>query len=120
MGYQDPTEIGGSAQAFLTTHWTLIGKIQTDQDEDRAPIGLMLERYSTGRPGAAAAARVQSASACSYSSRRKWKEPRSSRLAACDRSIASALRHCVAAASRSPPMCGRPRCFAASGSAMAI
>jgi len=45
MGYQDPTEIGGSAQAFLTTHWTLIDKIQRDQDEDRALIGLMLERY---------------------------------------------------------------------------
>ncbi|UCD51959.1 MAG: hypothetical protein JSW27_04840 [Phycisphaerales bacterium] len=32
-------------QAFLTTHWSLIGEIQSDQDGDRALIGLLLERY---------------------------------------------------------------------------
>ena len=45
MGYQDPTEMGGSGQAFLTTHWTLIDQIRSDEDKDRALIGLMLERY---------------------------------------------------------------------------
>jgi RNA polymerase sigma-70 factor (ECF subfamily) len=32
-------------QAFLTTHWSLIGEIQSDQDGDRSLIGLLLERY---------------------------------------------------------------------------
>jgi len=45
MRYQDPTEMGGQREAFLTTHWTLIQDIKSDQDKDRALIGLMLERY---------------------------------------------------------------------------
>ena len=45
MKYQDPTEMGGPGEAFLTTHWTLIQDIKSDQDKDRALIGLMLERY---------------------------------------------------------------------------
>jgi hypothetical protein len=45
MGYQDPTEMGGSREAFLTTHWTLIQEIRSGEDKDRALIGLMLERY---------------------------------------------------------------------------
>jgi len=45
MRYQDPTEMGGPGEAFLTTHWTLIQDIKSDQDKDRALIGLMLERY---------------------------------------------------------------------------
>jgi RNA polymerase sigma-70 factor (ECF subfamily) len=45
MGYQDPTDMGGSGEVFLTTHWTLIQEIKSDEDKDRALIGLMLERY---------------------------------------------------------------------------
>lgn len=45
MAYQDPTEMGGPGEAFLTTHWTLIQDIKSDEDKDRALIGLMLERY---------------------------------------------------------------------------
>jgi hypothetical protein len=45
MRYQDPTEMGGPREAFLTTHWTLIQDIKSDKDKDRALIGLMLERY---------------------------------------------------------------------------
>jgi RNA polymerase sigma-70 factor (ECF subfamily) len=45
MGYQDPTEMGGIGEAFLTTHWTLIQEIKSVEDKDRALIGLMLERY---------------------------------------------------------------------------
>jgi hypothetical protein len=45
MKYQDPTEMGGPRQAFLTTHWTLIQEIKSGEDKDRALIGLMLERY---------------------------------------------------------------------------
>jgi DNA-directed RNA polymerase specialized sigma24 family protein len=45
MRYQDPTEMGGPGEAFLTTHWTFIQEIKSDQDKDRALIGLMLERY---------------------------------------------------------------------------
>jgi RNA polymerase sigma-70 factor (ECF subfamily) len=45
MGYYDPTGMGGPGEAFLTTHWTLIQKIKSDEDKDRVLIGLMLERY---------------------------------------------------------------------------
>jgi DNA-directed RNA polymerase specialized sigma24 family protein len=45
MGYQDPTEMGGAVEVFLTTHWTLIHQIKSDEDKDRALINLMLERY---------------------------------------------------------------------------
>lgn len=37
--------MGGSGEVFLTTHWTLIQEIKSDEDKDRALIGLMLERY---------------------------------------------------------------------------
>jgi len=37
--------MGGTAQAFLTTHWTLIEEIKSSQDQDRALIGLLLQRY---------------------------------------------------------------------------
>jgi hypothetical protein len=45
MGYRDPTQMGGTAQVFLTTHWTLIEEIKSGEDQDRALIGLLLERY---------------------------------------------------------------------------
>ena len=45
MRDNDKTDIGGSQEAFLTTHWSLIESIKAGQDEDRALIGLLLERY---------------------------------------------------------------------------
>lgn len=42
---RDLTCTGNGGQAFLTTHWSLIGEIQSDQDGDRALVGLLLERY---------------------------------------------------------------------------
>ena len=45
MQKPNQTFIGSVGQAFLTTHWSLIGEIQSDGDGDRALIGLLLERY---------------------------------------------------------------------------
>jgi len=45
MGYRDQTDMGGTASAFLTTHWSLIGDIQSGAERNRALIGLLLERY---------------------------------------------------------------------------
>jgi hypothetical protein len=45
MGYENPTEMGGTGQAFPATHWERIDKIKSGQDADRALISLMLERY---------------------------------------------------------------------------
>ena len=45
MRDNDKTDIGGSQEAFLTTHWSLIESIKAGQDDDRALIGLLLERY---------------------------------------------------------------------------
>jgi DNA-directed RNA polymerase specialized sigma24 family protein len=45
MEYDDRTSMGGSGQAFLTTHWSLIEQAQQDEDKDRALIGLLLQRY---------------------------------------------------------------------------
>jgi len=39
------TDMGGACQTFLTTHWSLIKDIQAGDAEDRALIGLLLERY---------------------------------------------------------------------------
>jgi DNA-directed RNA polymerase specialized sigma24 family protein len=44
-GYQDQTDMGGIREAFLTTHWSLVEHIQSDDDKDRALIGLLLDRY---------------------------------------------------------------------------
>ena len=41
----DETEMGGVRDAFLTTHWSLIGDIQAGPDEDQVLIGHLLERY---------------------------------------------------------------------------
>lgn len=43
-GY-DQTSMGGEAESFLTTHWSLIEDVQTEKDKDCALIGLLLERY---------------------------------------------------------------------------
>jgi hypothetical protein len=45
MNYRDQTQIGGTAEAFLTTHWSLIENIRSTEDRDRALIGLLLEKY---------------------------------------------------------------------------
>lgn len=45
MGSGDYTDIGGVRQAFLTTHWSLIEGAGREGDDERALIGLLLERY---------------------------------------------------------------------------
>jgi hypothetical protein len=46
MGRYDYTNMGGVGGAFLTTHWSLVEKAgSVDQDQDRALIGLLLEQY---------------------------------------------------------------------------
>ena len=45
MGLHDQTDMGGTAETFLTTHWSLIEGVQKQQDPDRALVGLLLERY---------------------------------------------------------------------------
>ncbi|MHC4520350.1 MAG: RNA polymerase sigma factor [Planctomycetota bacterium] len=45
MVLRDQTDMGGTAETFLTTHWSLIEGIQKQRDPERAMIGLLLERY---------------------------------------------------------------------------
>lgn len=45
MGRHDQTDMGGTQESFLTTHWSLVEHIRSDEDKDRALIGLLLERY---------------------------------------------------------------------------
>jgi DNA-directed RNA polymerase specialized sigma24 family protein len=45
MVLRDPTDMGGTADRFLTTHWSLIEGVQKQQDPDRAMIGLLLQQY---------------------------------------------------------------------------
>jgi DNA-directed RNA polymerase specialized sigma24 family protein len=45
MQSRDYTDIGGTGGAFLTTHWSLIEDVKKQPDQDRALIGLLLERY---------------------------------------------------------------------------
>ena len=45
MRYENRTDMGGMHRAFLTTHWSLIDRIQADEDKDRALINLLLQRY---------------------------------------------------------------------------
>jgi len=45
MALRDQTDMGGTAENFLTTHWSLIEGIQKQQDPGRAMIGLLLQRY---------------------------------------------------------------------------
>lgn len=45
MRRYDQTDMGGDRETFLTTHWSLIEGVQSDDDRDRALIGLLLERY---------------------------------------------------------------------------
>jgi hypothetical protein len=46
MRDHDYTDMGGTGQAFLTTHWSIIEAAQAgDDDKDRALIGLLLKQY---------------------------------------------------------------------------
>jgi len=45
MGYEHQTDMGGLREAFLTTHWSLVEHIQSEDDKDRMLIGLLLDRY---------------------------------------------------------------------------
>lgn len=45
MGFQNHTEMGGTREAFLTTHWTLIEDVKVSPDKDRKLVGLLLKAY---------------------------------------------------------------------------
>jgi DNA-directed RNA polymerase specialized sigma24 family protein len=46
MGHGNYTDMGGTGEAFLTTHWSLMEEAgSTGQDRSRALIGLLLDRY---------------------------------------------------------------------------
>ncbi len=45
MALRDPTDMGGTAETFLTTQWSLIEAVQKHEDPQRAVIGALLERY---------------------------------------------------------------------------
>jgi len=46
MSERDYTDMGGTGQAFLTTHWSLVeGAGSNDQDKNQAVISLLLQRY---------------------------------------------------------------------------
>ena len=45
MRPQDYTDMGGTSEAFLTTHWSLIEDIKSKEDKNRALTGLLLKRY---------------------------------------------------------------------------
>ncbi|MFC1765446.1 RNA polymerase sigma factor [Planctomycetota bacterium] len=45
MKRRNQTDLGGTLETFLTTHWSLIENIQRDEDPDRALVGLLLQRY---------------------------------------------------------------------------
>ena len=41
----DYTDMGGPGGTFLTTHWSMIGTVQSSDDRNRDLIGLLLSRY---------------------------------------------------------------------------
>ncbi len=45
MKHSDQTDMGGTQESFLTTHWSLLEGVSRYQDKDQAMIGLLLERY---------------------------------------------------------------------------
>jgi DNA-directed RNA polymerase specialized sigma24 family protein len=45
MRHRDQTDMGGSREDFLTTHWSLIDGTATDRHRDRALIKVLIERY---------------------------------------------------------------------------
>jgi hypothetical protein len=44
-GYNEKTDIGGEGEAFLTTHWSLIEGIKSEEDRHQALTDLLLKRY---------------------------------------------------------------------------
>ena len=45
MVYRDETDLGGTGDVFLTTHWSLVEHIQADESDGQALIGALLQRY---------------------------------------------------------------------------
>ena len=46
MSRDDYTDMGGTGEAFLTTHWSLVeGVASADEDHSEALIGVLLDRY---------------------------------------------------------------------------
>jgi RNA polymerase sigma-70 factor (ECF subfamily) len=46
MGRDDYTDMGGTGEAFLTTHWSLVQGVRSNsQDGSRALVGLLMNRY---------------------------------------------------------------------------
>lgn len=45
MSRQDHTDMGGTGYIFLTTHWSLIDHIQSEEDQNKALINHLLKRY---------------------------------------------------------------------------
>jgi len=44
-GYHDQTDMGGTGEVFLTTHWSLIEDVKSEDDKNRALMDLLLKRY---------------------------------------------------------------------------
>ena len=45
MRYHDETSMGGTVKAFITTHWSLIKDIESDDERNRSLINLLIQRY---------------------------------------------------------------------------
>ena len=46
MRHDDYTNIGGTGEAFLTTHWSLINEAgSSDEEKNRTLVSLLLSRY---------------------------------------------------------------------------
>jgi len=45
MKYHNYTDMGGTSEAFLTTHWSLIEDIKSKKDKNQALLGLLLSKY---------------------------------------------------------------------------
>lgn len=45
MRYHDETSMGGTVKAFLTTHWSLIKDIESDDERNRSLINLLIQKY---------------------------------------------------------------------------
>ena len=45
MRLDDQTEMGGTREVFLTTHWSLIEDVKADHDDNRDLVGLLLQTY---------------------------------------------------------------------------
>jgi len=44
-GYHDQTNMGGTKEVFLTTHWSLIEEVKSTGGRDPSPIDLLLKIY---------------------------------------------------------------------------